>query len=157
MLVSMEEWMDLRAFRALRDVGATWAEIARETGRDWRTVKKYLSPGACDRPAAVTARPAGEDQDDRALCGAHRHLTEERTLPAGHRDPPAPGGRPRLLRFLPADQALRGRGPGALVSHAVRVAPALRGPCPAPRPRWTGATRVSLRCPTGPSTSGAST
>ncbi len=47
--------MDLRAFRALRDAGATWAEIARETGHDWRTVKKYLSPDAADRPPAVTA------------------------------------------------------------------------------------------------------
>ncbi len=46
MLLSTEEWMDLRAYRALRDAGATWAEIARETSHDWRTVKKYLSPDA---------------------------------------------------------------------------------------------------------------
>ena len=38
MLLSTEEWMDLRAYRALRDAGATWAELARETGHDWRTV-----------------------------------------------------------------------------------------------------------------------
>ncbi len=55
MLLSTEEWMDVRAYRALRDAGATWAEIARETGHDWRTVKKYLSPDAADRPPAVTA------------------------------------------------------------------------------------------------------
>ncbi len=55
MLLSTEEWMDLRAYRALREAGATWAEIARETGHDWRTVKKYLSSDAADRPPAVTA------------------------------------------------------------------------------------------------------
>ncbi len=48
--------MDLRAFRALRDAGATWAEIARETGHDWRTVKKYLAPDAPDCPPAACAR-----------------------------------------------------------------------------------------------------
>ncbi len=59
MLLSTEEWMELRAYRARQDAGATWAEIARETGHDWRTVKKYLTPDTCDRPPAVTAsRPA---------------------------------------------------------------------------------------------------
>jgi transposase len=48
--------MDLRAYRALRGAGATWAEIARETGHDWRTVKKYVSPDAPDRPPALSAR-----------------------------------------------------------------------------------------------------
>jgi transposase len=57
MLLSTEEWMDVRAYRALRDAGATWAEIGRETGHDWRTVKKYLS-SAADRPPAVTAAKA---------------------------------------------------------------------------------------------------
>lgn len=38
--------MDIRRFRALRSAGATFAEIARETGCDWRTVKKYLDPDA---------------------------------------------------------------------------------------------------------------
>jgi hypothetical protein len=32
MILSQEHWMNLRAFRALADAGATWAEIARETG-----------------------------------------------------------------------------------------------------------------------------
>jgi transposase len=57
MLLSSEEWMDLRAFRALRQAGATWAEIAQETGHDWRTVKKYLSTAAGSGPPAVVRRP----------------------------------------------------------------------------------------------------
>ena len=40
MILSQEAWMDLRRFRALAEAGATWAEIARETGYDWRTVKR---------------------------------------------------------------------------------------------------------------------
>jgi len=53
MLLSSEEWMDLRAFRALRAAGAGWAEIARETGHDWRTVKKYLAADTAAGPPAV--------------------------------------------------------------------------------------------------------
>jgi transposase len=52
MILSQEQWMNLRAFKALADAGATWAEIARETGYDWRTVKRYLST---DAPAAPPA------------------------------------------------------------------------------------------------------
>lgn len=56
MLLSQEEWMDVRAFRSLRATGASWAEIARECGCDWRTVKKYLADGAPATPPAVTER-----------------------------------------------------------------------------------------------------
>jgi hypothetical protein len=31
MILSQEQWMELRAFKALAEAGATWAEIARET------------------------------------------------------------------------------------------------------------------------------
>src|SRR4029453_6602552 len=55
MILSQEAWMELRAFRALAEAGATWAEIARETGHDWRTVKRYLSAEASSSPPA----PAG--------------------------------------------------------------------------------------------------
>ena len=58
MLLHEEEWMDLRAYRALRDAGATWAEIARESGHDWRTVKRYLGPDAPPRPSRQSPRPA---------------------------------------------------------------------------------------------------
>jgi transposase len=58
MLLHEEEWMDLRAYRALKDAGATWAEIARESGHDWRTVKRYLGPDAPARPPRQAPRPA---------------------------------------------------------------------------------------------------
>ena len=57
MLLSEEEWMDLRAYRSLRAAGATWAEVAREAGCDWRTAKKYLAEGAAASPPTVTGRP----------------------------------------------------------------------------------------------------
>jgi transposase len=56
MILSQEQWMNLRAFKALADAGATWAEIARETGHDWRTVKRYLSAAAPTTPPAPTRR-----------------------------------------------------------------------------------------------------
>jgi len=74
--------MDLRAFRALRAAGATWAEIAREAGCDWRTVKKYLSSDASVTPPAVTRDPKERlvdsfaDQIDRMLtCEPRLHAT----------------------------------------------------------------------------------
>ena len=32
MILSQERWMNLRVFKALAEAGASWAEIARETG-----------------------------------------------------------------------------------------------------------------------------
>jgi transposase len=48
--------MDVRAFRTLRAAGASWAEIARECGCDWRTVKKYLAEDAPATPPKVDKR-----------------------------------------------------------------------------------------------------
>jgi transposase len=42
-LIDEEELMDIRA---LRKQGHTYAEIGRMIGRDWRTVKRYLTEGA---------------------------------------------------------------------------------------------------------------
>ncbi len=52
--------MHLRAFRKLKDSGASLALIARETGCDYRTVKKYLDHDASALPptrASVVHRP----------------------------------------------------------------------------------------------------
>ncbi|MFG3656828.1 IS21 family transposase [Streptomyces sp. NPDC047706] len=54
MLLDSERWLELRRFRVLHEAGATYAEIARETGLDWRTVKKYLEaegPSVPPKPA----------------------------------------------------------------------------------------------------------
>jgi transposase len=48
--------MNIRAMRSLKTAGASWADIARETGCDWRTVKKYLADGAPSSPPKVTRR-----------------------------------------------------------------------------------------------------
>ena len=38
--------MNIRRYRALREAGASYAEIAAECGVDWRTAKKYIeAPG----------------------------------------------------------------------------------------------------------------
>jgi transposase len=64
MILSQEQWMELRAFKALADAGATWAEIARETGYDWRTVKRYLAIDAPATPPAPAKRGPGPRKTD---------------------------------------------------------------------------------------------
>ena len=64
MILSQERWMELRAFKALADAGATWAEIARETGYDWRTVKRYLAAEASAAPPAPAKRGPGPRKTD---------------------------------------------------------------------------------------------
>ena len=53
LVLDAERWLELRGFRALRQADATISEIARETGLNWRTVKKYLEaegPAAGGKP-----------------------------------------------------------------------------------------------------------
>jgi len=64
MILSQERWMNLRAFKALAEAGATWAEIARETGCDWRTVKRYLSADAPAAPPTPARRGPGRRMID---------------------------------------------------------------------------------------------
>ena len=52
--------MNIRRFRALHEAGATFVEIGRECGCDWRTVKKYLAedaPRAAGRPPRAGTQP----------------------------------------------------------------------------------------------------
>lgn len=48
--------MNIRRFRALHAAGATYAEIARECGCDWRTVRKYLAEDAPWAPSSAPSR-----------------------------------------------------------------------------------------------------
>jgi transposase len=56
MILDSESWMNVRRFRAVRDAGASYAEIAAECGVDWRTAKKYLQQPAGAMPPAATSR-----------------------------------------------------------------------------------------------------
>ena len=56
MILDLESWMNVRRFRSLHAAGATYAEIARECGVDWRTVKKYLADDAAVGPPAGPPR-----------------------------------------------------------------------------------------------------
>lgn len=56
MILDTESWMNVRRFRALHAAGATYAEIARECGCDWRTVRKYLAEDAPSVPPAAPLR-----------------------------------------------------------------------------------------------------
>ena len=55
-ILDPEQWMDLRRFRALHEAGVPIAEIARETGHDWKTVKKYLADDAPGFPPVAPSR-----------------------------------------------------------------------------------------------------
>lgn len=48
--------MDIRRFASLHESGTTYADIARECGVDYRTVKKYLAAGATAVPPRGTSR-----------------------------------------------------------------------------------------------------
>ena len=54
--------MDIRRFGVLHEQGATFAEIARETGCDWRTVKKYLAARAPSTPPKAPSRSGTQPQ-----------------------------------------------------------------------------------------------
>jgi len=55
MILSPEDWMNIRRFRVLHETGSSYAEIARECGVDPRTVKKYLQT---DADLTVAALPS---------------------------------------------------------------------------------------------------
>jgi transposase len=64
MILDSESWMNIRRFRALHAAGATYAEIARDCGVDWRTVRKYLAE---DSPSAPPTAPARAGTQPRVI------------------------------------------------------------------------------------------
>lgn len=48
--------MNIRRFKVLHEAGASYAEIAREVGCDWRTVRRYLAEDAPPYPPRGTSR-----------------------------------------------------------------------------------------------------
>jgi hypothetical protein len=60
MILHSESWMNIRRFRALHAGGASYAEIGRECGVDWRTVKKNLAEDAPSVPPAAPQRAGSQ-------------------------------------------------------------------------------------------------
>ena len=60
MILDSESWMNIRRFRALHTAGATYAEIARECGCDWRTVRKYLNEDSPSTPPSAPPRAGAQ-------------------------------------------------------------------------------------------------
>ena len=56
MILDTESWMNIRRFRALHEAGASYVEIGRECGCDWRTVRKYLAEDAAPAPPSAPPR-----------------------------------------------------------------------------------------------------
>jgi transposase len=56
MILDAESWMNIRRYRVLHEAGASYAEIARECGVDWRTVRRYLAEDGVALPPRAPAR-----------------------------------------------------------------------------------------------------
>lgn len=61
--------MNIRRFRALHAAGASYAEIARECGVDWRTVRKYLAEDSSSAPPAAPPRAGTQPRVITAFVG----------------------------------------------------------------------------------------
>jgi len=79
--------MNIRRFRALHAAGATYAEIARECGVDWRTVKKYLAEDGAAVAAVAAASSWQPAEGDHPVRGCDRGVAAQRTGVEGHGDP----------------------------------------------------------------------
>ncbi len=62
MILDAESWMNIRRFRVLHAAGASYVEIAKECGVDWRTVKKYLQQDGVTLPPGAPSRAGTQPQ-----------------------------------------------------------------------------------------------
>src|SRR4051794_3071734 len=69
MILDAESWMNIRRFRVLHEAGASYAEIARECGCDWRTVRKYLVEDGVPVPPRAPSRAGTQPQVIAPLAG----------------------------------------------------------------------------------------
>jgi len=97
MIGSQEQWMELRAFKALAEAGATWAEIARESGYGWRTDKRYLT---ADAPAKRGPGPRKTDPYAYLIDAWLRRQPKLKPQPVGDLLR-APGGGPAPVLAAP--------------------------------------------------------
>ncbi len=61
--------MNIRRFRALHAAGASYAEIARECGCDWRTVRRYLAEDSPSVPPSAPSRAGTQSRVITAFAG----------------------------------------------------------------------------------------
>jgi transposase len=69
MILDSESWMNIRRFRVLHENGASYVEIARECGVDWRTVRKYVTEDGVALPPQAPSRGGSQPQVIAPLVG----------------------------------------------------------------------------------------
>jgi len=93
--------------RALHAAGASYAEIARECGVDWRTVRKYLAEDACSAPPTASPGPAASRR--RRFAAMAVSASTASTIP-----------RPSRLTLAPDGTSLRGTRGGHRTARSGR-------------------------------------
>ncbi|MDP9434340.1 MAG: IS21 family transposase [Actinomycetota bacterium] len=69
MILDAESWMNIRRFHVLHEAGVSYAEIARECGVDWRTVRKYLQQDGVTLPPRAPSRVGTQPQKITPFAG----------------------------------------------------------------------------------------
>lgn len=148
-MMPQEDWMELMSFRSLARAGASWAEIARLAGCDWRTARRYLAedrprpPRYGPRPPVAKLIDPVKDVIDawlRAEIRLQAFTIFERLAQEPYR---FSGSYETVKRYV------RRRRPEIALELGVHEQLAVMHRryevLPGPRPRWTGARRSPSR------------